>query len=525
MNPNIPLPAAYRLSLALILSVGLYLRLAKLDGYIHFQGDQGEFYLAVMRWIHEGQWPLLGQHRSITGDYTIGPGWFYTIMPALTIGNFNPAAGVFVNTGFGLLAMMVAFTWMYRISQTAIAAIMITLVMATSAILIEQDRLLWSPYLFHFVTLAVALLISVFESHPTRYLSIYLMLCMILPHWHTTGWIICAVSSIFILRLVSLHRRKLGRSAWRGNRAWIILTVVWFLLLYVPPVLHELKPGDGNIGKYIVNTLMGAPPSEYSLWLRIKYITNITSYHVLHQAFNWRLENVDWPRFIITTLMTSSVILGWIQCRRRNIRVDFSICFMTTLFFTFMLVYIIRAEYFDDYYMMAVLLVPVHLTIWAGGIFLDGSGSGTTGGNLQRAIRIWGGILLAGMSLLSAMQWPAAWEIHRRDPAPYHETLEYVDTISEIAGEEPFSIALLENHQYRTHFHFLLKRLGREPLNGDFKRKTILKSEFGERAFIIIRGGSENYRRIVGQTDPALVTERRIGEGKLVVITRDKLNP
>ena len=175
--------------------------------------------------------------------------------------------------------------------------------------------------------------------------------------------------------------------------------------------------------------------------------------------------------------------------------------------------------------MMAVLLVPVHLTIWAGGIFLHGSGSGATVGTLQRAIRIWGGILLAAMALLSAAQWPAAWKVHRRDPAPYHETLEYVDAISEIAGEEPFSIALFENHQYRTHFHFLLKRLGQEPLNGNFKRKTILKGEFGERAFIIIRGGPENYRKVVGQTDPARVTEKRIGGGRLLVITRDKLNP
>jgi hypothetical protein len=520
LNQSAPLPGIYRLFFILILSAGLYLRLARLDGFIHFQGDQGEFYLAVMRWIQEGQWPLVGQHRSITGDYTIGPGWFYTIMPALVMGHFHPAAGVFVNTFFGFLAMLIAFAWMRRTSGNDMAAIVITLIMACSAILIEQDRLLWSPFLFHFATLAIALLISKFGDHPVRCLSLYLMFCMILPHWHTTGWIVIAISVLFMLRLIALNLQKLGAKSWRRNRIWILLPAMWFLLLYLPPLVYELRPGGGNLANYIVNTLKATPSSEHSLALRFTYIANVTSYHVLHQAFNWKLENIDWFRWIFTVLMIASVVAGWVICRRRKSGIDLSLGFMVTLFFTFILIYMLRAEYFDDYYMMASLLIPIHLVVWSGGVLLSDPESGRGESRSPGRARISGGIVLGVMVFLSVVQWPVAWAVHRRDPAAYHESLELTETISRMAGDEPFSIALLEDFNYRTHYHVLLKRLGREPMNRDFKRKSILMHEFGKQAFIMIKGNSAEYPTAIVDINPAYVTEKEIGQSRLLVIPR-----
>lgn len=72
----------HTLVLVAVLGIGLFLRWRNLDVVQHFQGDQGHTYMVVWRWLHDGQWPLIGPTRSV-GGFHLGPGYWYTVAPAL----------------------------------------------------------------------------------------------------------------------------------------------------------------------------------------------------------------------------------------------------------------------------------------------------------------------------------------------------------------------------------------------------------------------------------------------------------
>lgn len=94
----------------LIAAFGFYLRVANLGAVQHFQGDQGRDYLEVMNWLKDGKWPLLGPMRAV-GDYTIGPGWYYTLAPLLWITDFHPSAGAITTSAIGIAAAALSLTW------------------------------------------------------------------------------------------------------------------------------------------------------------------------------------------------------------------------------------------------------------------------------------------------------------------------------------------------------------------------------------------------------------------------------
>src|SRR3990170_4498841 len=75
--------------LAIILIVGAYFRLYRIDEYMTFLGDEGRDALVVRRLLVNADPILVGPGTSI-GNMYLGPLYYYMMAPALLLANFSP---------------------------------------------------------------------------------------------------------------------------------------------------------------------------------------------------------------------------------------------------------------------------------------------------------------------------------------------------------------------------------------------------------------------------------------------------
>ena len=255
----------YGSALAVTLALGLVLRVANLGAVQHFQGDQGRDYLEVMGWLRDGRWPLLGPLR-ITGDYTLGPGWYYTLAPGLGLSGFHPAAGAAVMAVFGVLAAALAGEWVRRATRDRLAALAVATVYAFSAPWVFEGRTLWNPHPMSFGVVAVAWLIQRLRRSPASSAPALAALLALLP-----------ALAAWRIRQRNLRKKrswkgpaKDGRKIaarfrkWRSGAAWVFAGL-FIAALYVPPLLYELQPGHpSNLGGYFSRTVFPGLPAAGS---------------------------------------------------------------------------------------------------------------------------------------------------------------------------------------------------------------------------------------------------------------------
>src|SRR5438105_4200957 len=75
--------------LIVILFVGAFFRLYKIDQYMTFLGDEGRDVIIVRRLLIEHHPPLIGPGTSI-GNMYLGPAYYYMMAIPLFLSNFNP---------------------------------------------------------------------------------------------------------------------------------------------------------------------------------------------------------------------------------------------------------------------------------------------------------------------------------------------------------------------------------------------------------------------------------------------------
>jgi len=80
--------------LGLILVVGAFLRLYKIDQYMTFLGDEGRDVIIVSRFIKHFDLMLVGPGTSV-GNMYLGPLYYYLMVPALFLAGFSPVGRQF----------------------------------------------------------------------------------------------------------------------------------------------------------------------------------------------------------------------------------------------------------------------------------------------------------------------------------------------------------------------------------------------------------------------------------------------
>lgn len=202
----------------LILIVGAFLRLYKIDGYMTFLGDEGRDVIIVRNLLVNADPILIGPGTSVGGMY-LGPLYYYFMAPFLLLSNFSPvgpAVGVaLLGIATIYLVYLAGFEWF---SKTA--GLISSALFAISPTVITFSHSSWNPNIMPFF--ALLSVYAIWKAYTSRVAS------------REVGWwlIICAVSFAFVLQ-----------SHYLGLLLAPVIFIYWFLSkpkTYIPYTIYSI---------------------------------------------------------------------------------------------------------------------------------------------------------------------------------------------------------------------------------------------------------------------------------------------
>ncbi|MCX8008831.1 MAG: glycosyltransferase family 39 protein [Patescibacteria group bacterium] len=137
--------------LFVILLIGAYLRLYKIQDYLTFLGDEGRDVLIVKRMIIDGDLILLGPTASV-GGFFLGPMYYYFMAPFLWLWNLNPVGPAVMVALFGIATIYLVFRVGKEFFHPVVGLISSSLY-AVSPVVIAYSRSSWNPNLVPFFSL------------------------------------------------------------------------------------------------------------------------------------------------------------------------------------------------------------------------------------------------------------------------------------------------------------------------------------------------------------------------------------
>lgn len=485
------------LILALILGLALYLRLDNLHNVQRWGGDQSYFYTIVMDWLHEGKWPLLGVYRSLHGDRSLGPGFYYLLAPVMWLGRCHPASGAVVIALFSVFAIFLGWLWIHQTTGSAAAALATAAVFTLSEGWIATDRVLWNPNTIAYSVAALACLIEGMRRRPLPCLALFLMLAAIMPQWHTTGIpvLAAAVPAAWALWQGRAGLRAASRRAWLGWGAALLLVLI---ALYLPPVIYELKPGPSNMRHYIQNSFIPPPALQPPLASRLAEGSGRVVRMVTSQNFILHLRQAQEPfaQFAAAAGLVLFVVLGGLTWRRQGRSAPPSLLFLACVLGGFWLIAIQGGKNSPQYYYLPMLGVPVLLAGWMTGWLLRRE---TARPALKWGAQVGGMLLLAAALTAAAVQIPNDLKVPQGKVSYgffFRDTQKIVKYIKDDAKGRPFSMLTTDPPDTSpSYMHVLLRTMGVRTTNsmpGLSLRRPSMRFTLGEVLYVVGRGAPMN---------------------------------
>jgi len=226
-----------------LLLIGIFLRIYRLEEFITFLGDQGRDAIIIKRIITFEDFPALGPVSSI-GQVFLGPFFYYLMAPFLALFRLNPVGLAFGSAFYSIISVIFAYFILKKIDwKTANLFLVLT---TFSWGLIHNARFSWNPNLlpyFSFFTLYFTslffkknlffpFLAGTFFSFSTQlhYLALFLAPTLIL---------FFLINYKKILEKPSLFAKK------------ITYFFIGFLIFYLPLILFDLKNQFLNTKNFI----------------------------------------------------------------------------------------------------------------------------------------------------------------------------------------------------------------------------------------------------------------------------------
>jgi 4-amino-4-deoxy-L-arabinose transferase-like glycosyltransferase len=141
--------------LVLILLVGAFMRLYKINEYMTFLGDEGRDAIIVRNFITKGDLMLIGPGTSV-GNMYLGPLYYYMMAPALLLANFSPVGPAIQIALLGIatifLIWYVGREW-FPTLKINYGALISAFLYAISPVVIVYSRSSWNPNIMPFFAL------------------------------------------------------------------------------------------------------------------------------------------------------------------------------------------------------------------------------------------------------------------------------------------------------------------------------------------------------------------------------------
>ncbi len=148
----------------LVILIGIFFRFYQLELRTNFTADPGRDFLLVKQIITEHKLTLLGPKTSL-GNFFFGPLYYYLLLPAVAIGNFDPLSGAVLTASLDILSLIIFSLLVYKLLPLP-AAILSSVLYATSPLLITMVQIPLNPFV---VPIFMSLYLLLLNRSPDKY--------------------------------------------------------------------------------------------------------------------------------------------------------------------------------------------------------------------------------------------------------------------------------------------------------------------------------------------------------------------
>lgn len=430
--------------LALILLIGAFFRIYRIDEYMTFLGDEGRDVIIVRRIFTELHPPLIGPGTSIGGMY-LGPLYYYLMAIPLLLANFSPVGPAVMVAILGVIT--IAFVWWAgRAWFNKKAGIIAAGLYAISPTVIYFSRSSWNPNIMpFFALLSVYSIWKVWKDGKFNWLIVMGISFAFVLQSHYLGLLLAP--TLFVFWILTMKNLKLIRNSKLEIRNFWKKTLIsagLFLVLMSPLLFFDMRHGYINLKAF--STFFENKENALSLNF-VKISDSILN------IFNQINSSLIGGKNPITALIISTIIVSLLvyliikafKSKQINLKNGKS---PSVLIFLWLVIGIIglgiyQKTIYDHYY---GFLFPAPFLLVAYAISKMFSG--------KIIFKICGLMLICYLIFVNIVNSPLKKEPNKLLARSIHVS----DTIKENSNGKPFNLAVIADNNYETAYkYFLLK--------------------------------------------------------------------
>lgn len=227
----------------ILLIIGIFLRLYRLEEFITFLGDQGRDAIVIKRIITFEHFPALGPVSSV-GQVFLGPFFYYFMAPFLALFRLNPVGLAFGSAFYSTVGIIFTYFILKKISKN-IANIFLILT-TFSWILIHNARFSWNPNLLPYFSFFTLYFTSLFFEKNLLFPFFAGMFFSFSIQLHYLAFLLSLTLILFFL----INYKKILKEPLLFVKR-ISSFFISFLIFYLPLILFDLKHQFLNTKNFI----------------------------------------------------------------------------------------------------------------------------------------------------------------------------------------------------------------------------------------------------------------------------------
>ncbi|VVA43720.1 conserved membrane hypothetical protein [Candidatus Roizmanbacteria bacterium] len=222
-----------------VLLVGIFLRFYKLTGFVTFLGDQGRDAIIIKRILTLEHFPAIGAPTSI-GQVYLGPFYYYFIAPWLLFFNYQPIGLAFGVAIFSSLYLLINYFVVKELFDKKVALIS-TIFLSFSSVLIDFSRFSWNPNLLPlFTLLTVYFVIKSLQTNKWYFFALLgAFLSFSIQLHYLALFLIPPIGIIFLNKLID--RFKQSNNETMKQLKNYLFSVISFILFSSPLIIFDLR--------------------------------------------------------------------------------------------------------------------------------------------------------------------------------------------------------------------------------------------------------------------------------------------
>ena len=247
--------------LLLILFIGIFLRLYRLEDLMLFIGDQGWFYLQARDLLLTGNIPLVGITSSHVWLHQ-GPFWTYILSFLMGIFGFNPVVGSYFTVFVGIVTIWTVYYLGSKMFSENIGLIA-SFLYATSPLIVVHSRMSYHTSLIPFFSIILLYVYYRWVNGEHKVFPLIVLLLAILYNFELATFIFAPlVIATFIYGL--LKKREWANKIL--SKRILVLSLFSFVLPMLPILVYDVQNGYNQTVKfgawafYRIAVFLGYPP-------------------------------------------------------------------------------------------------------------------------------------------------------------------------------------------------------------------------------------------------------------------------